>query len=146
MADTDKIFGKPGIAMFAEDAHYGASDPRYGDFPAQTISVAAAGAIDLPIYSVVTVDPDAGSIALRANADTLTGNQFMAVTTAPVYLEAGQSTTLDVYNSGHFDTEMLNFDNTVDTAEKRVAMFRDPRTPDTLMGSAKKHKSENIAV
>lgn len=55
--DTTLTHGKPGIASFASNSYGGPSEPRYGEGPAPTThhAVSVAGAIDLPIYSVVSI-------------------------------------------------------------------------------------------
>ena len=142
MADTDKIFGRPGVAAYEVDGMAGHDDPRFGDFPAQTITVEAQGPLDLPIYSVVVFDGN--TIALYEDGAPIPDTSIACITTAAVVLTAGQNTTLDVYNSGHWNIDMLNWHSSVDTDAKRLGFFRRGSTPDTLMGSKKHFSSEDI--
>ena len=143
MADTDKIYGRPGIAMRATERMDGYPDPRFGDFPAQTVTAEADGALELPIYSLVKWNPAGDRKISLFDGTALTGTEQLAITTAPVVLTAGQSTTLDVYNSGHWNAAQLNTDAALATPEA-VREAITGNAPDTLMASVKKYNSEDI--
>lgn len=71
--DTTLPQGTPGIAAFRTESFGGPREPRFGDAPARTTthSVTAVGALDLPLYSVVSVI--AGVLALAAPAGAAQG-------------------------------------------------------------------------
>ena len=98
--------------------------------PVATVSVKAVGPLNIPALSVVKYDGT--TIALATNTDTPYG-----ITTAPVELAAGESTTLAVYIQGHFFMDALNFDASFATDGDKLAAFNGAPTPTVIVLSKK---------
>jgi hypothetical protein len=115
-------FGAPGVAMFASDAYVGSDELLSGDTPRSTTTEAVAQNTNLPIFSVVgrTGNAAGGALAL-ATADGVV--KAMGITTAPVITGAGVTTTVDIYRSGMFNPNALNWDASFNTDAKKAAAF-----------------------
>ncbi len=94
--------------------------------PVVTVSVKAVGPLSLPGLSVVKYDGT--TIAPAQLGDTPYG-----ITTAPVELADGETTTLAVYIQGHFFMDALNFDPSFATDDDKLAAFNGAPTPTVIV-------------
>lgn len=141
MADLNIPYGAPGIASFASDTIGGQTDPRYGDTPAPTTTtITVAGPVDLKLYDVVSYDGD-DAVALAEHAS---GNSdAYGILTAPVVLAAGQTTTVDVYRSGHWSMDALGWDASFDTDAKKKTAFEGGESSQNFV-SKRKYTADGI--
>lgn len=129
----------PGIASFATESFGGPGEPRFGDGNSTTTPVNVGASVDLPIYTVVSYDGTTIAIAGQVAGDAY------GILTAPVLTGAGQSTTLDVFRSGHFDLDELNWDASFTTDAQKIVAFEGSKSP-TIFISKKQHANDAINV
>jgi len=139
MADNTIPHVAPGIAGFSSESYAGPDEVRFGEGVATTteITVADPGAAgaDLPVYSVVDID---GALAAQ-------GTPAYGITTAPIVLADGQTTTIAVYRAGNFDLDQLNWDASFATDAQKAAAFEGGASPN-LFAQKKHFNSDNIAI
>ena len=138
MADITLPQGAPGIASFATETIGNSEEPRFGDAPASTTTVNVGPNVNLPLYAVVSYDGT--TIAL---ADQATAGSAYGILTAPVVTAAGENTTVDVYRSGHWDTNALVWDASFTTDEQKIKAAEGGASPMLLFGT-KAHTSEAV--
>jgi hypothetical protein len=126
---TNIPFGAPGVASFASDS-YGQREVRSGDTPVTTTTELVGASTDLPIYSVVGRTGNAAGGALVLADDTV---DAMGITTAPVTTGVGGATTVDVYRSGMFNPDALNWHEDFDTDLKKFAAFEGGVSPNLFL-------------
>jgi hypothetical protein len=137
--DTQIPQPAPGIASFATESFGGPTELRFGDGQATTTTVGVGASLDLKIGTVVSYDGT--TIAL---ADQVADDAYGILTT-DVVTGVGESTTIDVYRSGHFDMDALTWDASFTTdAQKKVA-FEGSLSP-TIFVSKKKFNDDAIDV
>lgn len=128
---TNIPFGAPGVASFASDS-YGQREVRSGDTPVSTTSVLVPQNTNLPIYSVVGMagnDSAVGISLAQADGDP----QAYGITTAPVVTGSGVTTTVDVYRSGMWNPDALNWHASFDTDAKKFAAFEGSKSPNNFI-------------
>jgi len=131
----------PGIAAIEGASFTGPREPLFGDTPAPTTTTVKVGEnVDLPIYSVVSYD---GSTIALATLSGGTSNAY-GILTAPVKTGAGESTTVDVYRSGHFDMVALNWDASFATDDDKKTAFEDGKS--TTIFISKKKWNDSLHV
>lgn len=142
MVDTTLPQGAPGIALSATESYGGPIEALYGegDVTTTSASVMSTAGVDLKLYSVVHVAANGELTLADETADGPTG-----ILTAPVVLTAGQSTTVDLYRSGHWNMDALEWDATYDTDAKKKAAFEGSISP-TIFVSKPKHSPDAIDV
>ncbi len=130
----------PGIAGFATESIGGTDDPRFGDTPAPTTTtVNVPASFTGALYEPVVIG--AGNVIAKA----VSGAPADGILTAPVVTGAGQTTTVDVYRSGHWNMDALVFGVSYDTDAKKKVAFEGGKSP-TIFVSKKKFDSDAIAV
>lgn len=147
MAHDRKIpLNAPGIAGFATESIGGNDDPRFGDSPDPvTTTVAVPASFTGALYEVVALGANGVEKAVW-NADyEAAGKRPYGILTAPVVTGVGQTTTLDVYRSGHWNMDALVWPASFDTDAKKKAAFEGSLSP-TLFVSKKKFNSDAIDV
>lgn len=131
--DTTIPNGEPGVASFASETFGNANEPRFGDAPVTTtnITITASGAaIDLAIYSVLNL---AGTALADYNVtrDAGSANYILA---EPISIADGDSMTVPVYRTGHWDMDALVWDASYDTEAKKKAAFEGSVSPTIFVG------------
>ena len=133
--------GKPGVASFASETFGGPAEPRFGDGEASVtqISITASGAdIDLPLYSVIN---GGGTLAdWNATPDAGTADYILA---EPIFIADGDTMTVPVYRSGHWNMDALNWDASYDTDAKKATAFEGSVSP-TIFVSKPAHNADAI--
>lgn len=126
--DTTLPHGKPGIASFATESYGGPGEPRFGDTPTPTTTelVTAGAALDLPIFSVVSVI--AGVLAL-----------------AVLGAATGSATgTLTISSTGPVNDEIITINGRVYTF--KTALSTGPTVEDEiLLGGTINDTAQNVA-
>lgn len=130
---TNIPFGAPGVASFASDS-YGQREVRSGDTPVTTTTEKVGASTTLPIYSVVGRAANAadGNLILA----TATGSPAIkpvGITTAPVVTGVGGATTVDVYRSGMWNPDALNWDASFSTDALKFAAFEGSVSPQNFL-------------
>lgn len=145
MAQDNTIpHGSPGVAAFETESWGNKPDPLYGDTPplaVVTIAATADGALDLPIYSVISFDGT--DILLATHAGDPAASNAAYVTAAPIVLADNESMDIPVYAAGHFDMDALNWDSSFDTDAKKKTAFEGSISP-TILVSKKQFSSDGI--
>jgi len=138
MAVTKLTLRDPGIAAYEEGSFIGPDEHLFASAPQVTTTNVKVGEnVDLPIFSVVAYDGN--TITLHQHG---TGEPY-GILASPVKTGPGQSTNVDVFRTGHFVMEALNFDPTYDTDEKKKAAFDNvPNT--TIYISPRRYKDEAL--
>lgn len=150
MAHDRKIpYNAPGIAGFATESIGSNDDPRFGDTDSPTTTtVAVPQNFTGALYEVVALGPNGVEKAVYSadyGAEGSTGKRPYGILTAPVVTGAGQTTTLDVYRSGHWNMAALVWPASFDTDAKKKAAFEGSLSP-TIFVSKKKFNSDAIDV
>lgn len=148
MAHDRKIpLNAPGIAGFATESIGSNDDPRFGDSPEPTTTtVAVPASFTGALYEVVALGANGIEKAVySAAADYAGGKRAYGILTAPVVTGVGQTTTLDVYRSGHWNMDALVWPASFDTDAKKKAAFEGSLSP-TIFVSKKKFNSDAIDV
>lgn len=139
--DTNIPVGEPGVASFATETFGGPAEARYGDTPVTTttLAVTASGAdIDLPLYSVVN---GAGVLAdWNATRDAGSADYIIA---EPIFIADGDTMTIPVYRTGHFNMDVLNWDASYDTDAKKKDAFLGSDSPGIFV-SKPEHNADAI--
>lgn len=135
MADVKIPQVEPGIAGFQTESYSGPGEPRFGDGEAKTTIMTFTGPLTLALYSVVADD---GTLATQ-------GTPAMGLTTAPISLLAGQTTTAAVYRTGDWDMDEVVFDASFTTDAQKAAAFEGGNSP-TLFMQKKQFNSDAIDV
>ena len=117
MADTNfPLAGDVGLPSFASHSFAGEVPLFTGDTPVNTLPENVGQNTNLPAYSVVMRD-GSGNLVLA----TLAGKAgIVGITVAPVVTGAGVATTVEVFKSGMFNPQALNWhaDFTTDALKK----------------------------
>lgn len=133
--------GQPGVASFASETFGGPAEPRFGDGEAivTELTITASGAdIDLPLYSVIN---GSGVLAdWNATPDAGTADYILA---EPIFIADGDTMTVPVYRSGHWNMDALNWDSSYDTDAKKAAAFEGSVSP-TIFVSKPAHNANAI--
>lgn len=143
----DKIIpnNAPGIAGFATESIGSTDDPRFGDGQPTTTTVAVPASFEGALYEVVALGANGVEKAVYdATYETL-GARPYGILTAPVVTGVGETTTLDVYRSGHWNMDALVWPASFDTDAKKKAAFEGSLSP-TIFISKKKFSSDAIDV
>lgn len=135
--------GTPGVASFGSDVVLSADEPRFGDGQATTTICNVGASVDLPIYSVVAYDGT--TIALAEMVGSPGVSNAYGILTAPVLTGTGESTTVAVYRSGHFNMDALNWDASFSTDALKQAAFEGSVSP-TIFVSKPAFDSANIDI
>lgn len=135
--------GTPGVASFGSDVVLSADEPRFGDGQATTTICNVGALVDLPIYSVVAYDGT--TIALAEMVGSPGVSNAYGILTAPVNTATGESTTVAVYRSGHFNMDALNWDASFSTDALKAAAFEGSVSP-TIFVSKPAFDSANIDI
>lgn len=138
MADTIIPASAPGVASFQTESFGNAPEPRFGDGNSPTQTVKAAGAMNLPLYQVVSYDGTTIAVATATNA--------YGILTAPVLLTAGQETAVDVYVGGHWRMDALKFGPAYTTDQLKIDAFRAGAKNPGILVSKAKFNDNQIAV
>jgi len=121
-------YGTYGQAAFESEDFYGPRELRISDNPPVSRSAVKVGEnVDLPAFSVVTYDGT--TIALATDG----GDKPYGITAAPVKTGAGESAVVQVFRSGHFNIDVLNFDASFNTTEKKLAAFEGAASPTVII-------------
>lgn len=147
MAHDRKIpLNAPGIAGFATESIGSTDDPRFGDTPAPTTTtVAVPASFTGALYEVVALGANGIEKAVYAADYSAGGKRPYGILTAPVVTEVGQTTTVDVYRSGHWNMDALVWPASFDTEAKKKTAFEGSLSP-TVFVSKKKFNSDAIDV
>lgn len=140
--DTKVPHGKPGVAEFKSETYGNSGEPRFGDGDAQTtnITITASGAdIELGLYSVINL---AGT-ALADYAATRDAGCANYILAEPILIEDGDSMTVPVYRTGHWNMDALVWDASYDTDAKKAAAFEGSVSP-TIFVSKAPYNSDQI--
>jgi hypothetical protein len=142
MADNTILKGAPGIAEFNSETWGNVKELRLQDSPAtatKKITITAGGTdLTLGLWSVV----DAAGLA--PYSATVAGKTALGILTAPVFIIAGQSVTLDVLVAGYFDYEVLTFAATFDTPAKMIAAFEGMGSPINIILDTNPYDSDGV--
>lgn len=133
--------GEPGVASFATETFGGPAEPRFGDGPATTteITVTATGtAITLGLYSVIATD---GRLSVQTGATAPERANYILA--EPVSIGIGETMTIPVYRSGHWNMDALVWDVSYDTDAKKAAAFEGSVSP-TIFVSKPAHNADAI--
>ena len=128
MPPIDKTIpnNEPGIAGFATESWQSHQDPRYGEGVPTTIhkTVTSAGAVVLPLYSVVNVAANGAITPAVVSGGVSNANAILA---APAAFGVGESMSLPFYKEGHWNQESLIWHASFNSdALKQSAFANDP--------------------
>jgi hypothetical protein len=145
MADTILTQGNPGIASFGSDSVISSDEPRFGDGILETTicDVTATADMDLPIYSVVSLDGT--TMALATMSGDPAASDAYGILTAPLVLADGASTQIAVYRTGKFNMNALNWDDSFSTDALKKAAFEGSLSP-TIFIEKPLFDSDNINI
>ena len=142
MADNVITHGAPGVAEFNSETWGNATELRLQDTPAlayHKVTLTASGAdLTLPIYSVV----DANGLA--AYQATVANKTVVGILPQPVFLADGASMDVYVLVAGNLDINALVWDDTFDTAEKKMAAFDGLTSPINMILGENKFNSDGV--
>lgn len=123
MVDTGIPNGDPGIAAFQRES-FGGIEVLSGDVALTTTTESVPEETDLPIYSVVGRDGNGDLIMAEEGVTAPVG-----ILTARVLTTTGVTTTVDVYRTGMFNPDALNWDASYDTDAKKKEAFEGSVSP-----------------
>lgn len=136
----------PGIAGFATESIGSTDDPRFGTGEPTTTTVAVPASFSGKLYEVVALGATGVEKAVYSAAgDYAGGKRAYGILTAPVETGVGQTTTVDVYRSGHWNMDGLVWPASFDTDAKKKTAFEGSLSP-TIFVSKKKFNSDAIDV
>ncbi len=142
MADNTIPNGAPGIAGYSSETWGNLRELRLQDNPAvatKKVTITAGGTpLDLPLYGVVD------TAGLAPYSATVAGKTAVGILTAPVYVPASTSVTIDVIVAGYLDYKALVFASTFDTDAKKQAAFEGMGAPINIILDTNKYDSDGV--
>lgn len=140
--DTTIPLGKPGVAEFKSETFGNYGDIRFGEGQITTTNItvtAPPAGLDLPLYAVVNLAGDALAV-YNATRDPGCANYVIA---EPVVIAAGDSMTVPVIRTGHLNMDILTWDASYNTDDKKAAAFEGSVSP-TIFVSKPTYNSDQI--
>ena len=139
--DTTLPNGEPGVASFGSETFGNIGDVRFGDTPVTSTNItitAPAGGLDLPLYAVIAKD---GTLANQAGGTAAERANY--VLAEPISMAAGDTMTVPVYRTGHFNMDALTWDASYTTDDQKATAFEGSVSPGIFV-SKPKHNSDAI--